>query len=107
MSLWEVQRFLFELNRATGRGAAFSQAPYRVVAEWDGQLTAREQDLLAACDVVGLYRHGVHGVLLAVTATALGTTPQQVRQELKAAYGLDEKGQPVPNTPVQTAIEEE
>lgn len=94
MSVHEIQRFLFETNRDPARSAAYRDRPKEAVSNWPGSLTADEQRLLADRDVVGLYRHGVHGVLLAVSSATLGITPPELRRRLKEAYGLDELGRP-------------
>lgn len=91
----EVERFLFHLNSRPQLAEAFAEDAVACVSSWEGPLETREQELLASADVTGLYRHGVHPVLLAVAASSLGVSPQEVRSRLKRSFGLDDEGRPV------------
>lgn len=95
MSVHEVERFLFQLNSRPELADAFAEDAAACVSSWDGPLEIAEQELLVSADVSGLYRHGVHPVLLAVAASSLGLSAQEVRVRLKRSFGLDDEGRPV------------
>jgi Aromatic-ring-opening dioxygenase LigAB, LigA subunit len=93
MSLYQVQKFLFQLNRDPARQQAY-------LADRDGalagyELTPEERDALVAPDIGFLYHLGVNGQILMYFAT-LHETPwtdylQQMRDGL-ATYGPVREG---------------
>lgn len=74
---------------------AFAQGARETIASWDGPIDAGEAELLVTADIPGLYRHGVHPVLLAVASSSLGVSAEDARAALKRDHGLDEQGRPV------------
>ncbi|HET6630923.1 MAG TPA: hypothetical protein VFG91_14215 [Woeseiaceae bacterium] len=70
MSLYQVQKFLYTLNRDGGVQAAFREGPERLLADYD--LTDEEREALADGDIGLLYVLGVNGQILMHYAAFLG-----------------------------------
>jgi hypothetical protein len=70
MSLYYLQKLLYNLNREPAVQAKFKANPDSVIAEYD--LTGEEQRALADHDVGMLYVLGVNGQLLMHYAALLG-----------------------------------
>lgn len=95
VSVHEVERFLFAVKSNPGLASSYRQDRVATVASWEGGLEPREIRLLETADFTGLYRHGVHPVLLASSAAALGVRAEEGRRQLKEAFGLDDAGRPL------------
>jgi hypothetical protein len=70
MSLYYLQKFLFEINRDSDVQADFRKNPYQVLERFD--LTTEERDAVAAGDVGLIYVLGANGQLLMHFAAFLG-----------------------------------
>jgi hypothetical protein len=70
MSLYYVQKLLYNLNREPATQRDFKADPMRVMAEYD--LTAEEKKALNDADIGLLYVFGVNGQLLMHFAALLG-----------------------------------
>lgn len=85
MSLHVVEKLLHELNRDPGRAARFREDP---AAELDGRdLTQEERRMIMERDVLALYRHGVHPLLLAPASRFFGLSQDDFRAALSPAIG--------------------
>lgn len=62
MSLYQVQKFLFQLNREPGRQAAYAADPHAATQDYD--LTADERTALIEADFGLLFHLGVNGQIL-------------------------------------------
>jgi aromatic-ring opening dioxygenase LigAB LigA subunit len=62
MSLYQVQKFLFQLNREPGRQEAFAADPFGATKGYD--LTAEETTALVDADIGLLFHLGVNGQIL-------------------------------------------
>ena len=87
MSLHAVERLLHAMNRDETKAAAFSQDRAAVLAQHEPELTADEIRMLKDADVLGLYRHGVHPLLLAPASRFFGLGQQEFRRALEPAIG--------------------
>jgi hypothetical protein len=85
MSLHSLERLLFELNRGLVKPDELRDDPDALFANRD--LSADERDWLERGDVLALYRHGVHPLLLAPASRIFGLDPQQFRDALAPAVG--------------------
>lgn len=85
MSLHAVERLLYELNRDPQKVAAFRADPDQVLA--GRELTPDEERWLRNSDVLALYRHGVHPLLLAPASRFFGIEQQAFRAMLAPAIG--------------------
>ena len=85
MSLHALERLLFELNRGVVKPDQLREDPGEVFANRD--LTVEERDWLDRGDVLALYRHGVHPLLLAPASRIFGLDPQEFRDALAPAIG--------------------
>jgi len=85
MSLHAVERLLHELNRDAARAQSFREDPQPVLAGRD--MTAAERAMLTSGDVLALYRHGVHPLLLAPASRFFGLDQPAFRAALKPAIG--------------------
>jgi hypothetical protein len=79
MSLYGVQKAMYDLKKDKGLQERFKQDAARALEGRD--LTAAERDKLAAGDLAGLYRMGVHPLLLAPYSRLMGI-PRPKYQEL-------------------------
>ncbi|MPZ13858.1 MAG: aromatic ring-opening dioxygenase subunit LigA [Chloroflexi bacterium] len=70
MSLYEVQKFLYQFNTDAALRAAFSADPEQVLA--DRMLTEVERSALRQRDFRALYAMGIHGLLLTPLANYSG-----------------------------------
>jgi hypothetical protein len=70
MSLYYLQKFLYELNRDEGTQAAFRKNPGEVLDKYE--LTAEERGALEEGDIGLLYVLGVNGQILMHYAAFLG-----------------------------------
>lgn len=70
MSLYQVQKLLFHVNRDQQLQARFVSDRESLVASYD--LTADERRAVLAADFHALYRMGVHSLLLGPLAATLG-----------------------------------
>jgi hypothetical protein len=78
MSLYQLQKFLFELNRDAGVQEDFRRDAARLLERYD--LTAEERDALVAGDVGLIYVLGANGQLLMHFAAFLGMAwPDYIR----------------------------
>ena len=62
MSLYQVQKFLFQLNRDPSRQEEYSTDPVAATADFD--LTAEERSALVEADIGLLFHLGVNGQIL-------------------------------------------
>ena len=62
MSLYNVQKFLYELNRDDRVQQAYRTDPQQAIARYD--LDAQERDALVGADIGLLYHLGVNGQIL-------------------------------------------
>jgi hypothetical protein len=85
MTLHGVERMLYELNRDPQKVGRFRSAPDDVLSEYD--LSDTEQHLLRARDVLGLYRLGVHPLLLAPASRFFEIDQRAFRALLAPAVG--------------------
>ena len=74
MSLYEVQKLLFHVNRDPKTWNRFLDERDRLVAEY--RLTEDEQHAVMETDFRRLYEMGVHSLLLGPLAAALGISFQ-------------------------------
>ena len=85
MSLYQVQKFLYHLNRDAKHKASFSDQPDALLAEYE--LTQEEATALREGDVGLLYVLGVNGQILMHFAAFLGVEwfdyLQQMRDGVK------------------------
>ncbi len=70
MSLYQVQKYLYTLNRDPGAQERFRQEPERLLDEYE--LAADEREALANGDIGLLYVLGVNGQILMHYAAFLG-----------------------------------
>ena len=70
MSLYEVQKLLFHVNREPKIFDRFLRARETLIAEY--RLTEEEQHALLETDFRSLYEMGVHSLLLGPLAATLG-----------------------------------
>lgn len=70
MSLYQVQKFLYTLNRDAGVQASFREEPEQLLADYD--LSDEEREALADGDIGLLYVLGVNGQILMHYAAFLG-----------------------------------
>ncbi|GGX62001.1 hypothetical protein GCM10011309_09930 [Litorimonas cladophorae] len=89
MSLYYVQKLLFNLNRDTAVQAQFKTDLEGLLAEYS--LTPEEQDWLRNGDVGELYIHGVNGQILMHYAAFIGLEWDEYIQAMKD--GLSVHGQ--------------
>lgn len=85
MTLHAVERLLHELNRDPVRAARFRDDPLSELESRD--LTTEERDMMVARDVLALYRHGVHPLLLAPASRFFGLNQDEFRAALAPAIG--------------------
>ena len=85
MSLHAVERLLYELNRDPGKVQQFQDDPEALLA--DRNLTDEERAWLTGGDVLALYRHGVHPLLLAPASRFFGLDQKDFREALAPAIG--------------------
>lgn len=85
MTLHAVERLLHELNRDPARAARFRE---ETTAELESRdLTPEERTMITERDVLGLYRHGVHPLLLAPASRFFGMDQEAFRAALAPAIG--------------------
>ena len=89
MSLYQVQKLLFHLNRDAGVQARFRDDLEGVLAEY--KLTEDERRWLREGDVGELYIHGVNGQILMHFAALIGQEWNEYIQAMKD--GLERHGQ--------------
>lgn len=89
MSLHGVERFLYELNRDPAKVDQFRRDPESMLS--GRALDDAERQWLQAGDVLALYRHGVHPLLLAPASRFFGLDQQSFRDALKPAIGERER----------------
>jgi hypothetical protein len=70
MSLYQIQKFLFDINRNESVQAQFREQKGSVLARYD--LTPEERDAIAAGDIGFIYVLGANGQLLMHYAAFLG-----------------------------------
>ncbi len=85
MTLHAVERLLYDLNRDPPKVGRFRAAPDEVMENYD--LTDSERDLLRSRDVLGLYRVGVHPLLLAPASRFFEIDQREFRAMLAPAAG--------------------
>lgn len=85
MTLHAVERLLHELNRDPARAARFREDPAAELETRD--LTPEEQNMIMNRDVLALYRHGVHPLLLAPASRFFGLDQDSFRAALAPALG--------------------
>jgi hypothetical protein len=62
MSLYQIQKLMYEVNRNPERRAEYRKDKAAFAARYD--LTAEEKDAVTQLDIRGLYQLGVHPLLL-------------------------------------------
>ena len=72
MSLYEVQKLLFHVNREPKMLDRFLDDREKLIAEY--RLTEEERRVLMKTDFRGLYAMGVHSLLLGPLAATLGVS---------------------------------
>ena len=70
MSLYQMQKFLFDINRDRGIQAQFREQRDKVLERYD--LTPEERDAIASADIGLIYVLGANGQLLMHYAAFLG-----------------------------------
>jgi hypothetical protein len=85
VSLHSVERLLYDLNRDPAKVAAFQAEPDAVLSEYE--LTQNEADWLVNRDILALYRHGVHPLLLAPASRFFQIDQRDFRAALAPAVG--------------------
>jgi Aromatic-ring-opening dioxygenase LigAB, LigA subunit len=70
MSLYQMQKFLFDINRDPGVQAEFRERPQALLGRY--QLTAEEHEAIAEGDIGLIYVLGANGQLLMHYAAFLG-----------------------------------
>jgi hypothetical protein len=89
MSLHALERLLFELNRGMASVDQLREDPDGLFAGRD--LSADERAWMTSGDVLALYRHGVHPLLLAPASRFFGLDPDRFRDALAPAIGERQK----------------
>jgi len=85
MSLHAVERLLHEMNRDAAMAERFRSDPDPVIG--GRGLTVDEITMLKSRDVLALYRHGVHPLLLAPASRFFGMDQATFRSALEPAMG--------------------
>jgi hypothetical protein len=88
MSLYQMQKFLFDINRDRSVQAQFREPPDQVLERYE--LTSEERDAIAAGDIGLIYVLGANGQLLMHYAAFLGMPWADYIAALRAgvsAYG--------------------
>lgn len=85
MSRHAVERLLFELNRDPAKAEQLRNDPHGLFADLD--LSKEERGWLTAHDVLALYRHGVHPLLLLPASRFFGMDQSALRAALAPAIG--------------------
>lgn len=85
MSLHAVERLLYELNRDPAKVAEFREHPEELLARY--ALTDEERGWFRERDILALYRHGVHPLLLAPASRFFGIGQSAFRAALAPAIG--------------------
>lgn len=85
MSLHSVERLLYELNRDPTKVARFRATPDEVLGQYE--LTDEERRWMRDRDILALYRHGVHPLLLAPASRFFEIDQQDFRASLAPAVG--------------------
>jgi hypothetical protein len=62
VSLYQLQKLMYEVNRSPERREAYRDDPAAFLARFD--LTDEEKEALARLDIRALYQRGVHPLLL-------------------------------------------
>lgn len=85
MSKHSVERLLYELNRDPAKVAAFHADPDALLAGYE--LTSQEAAWIRERDILALYRHGVHPLLLAPASRFFEIDQKDFRAALVPALG--------------------
>jgi hypothetical protein len=85
MSKHSVERLLYDLNRDPAKVAAFHVDPDAVLGGYE--LTPQEAGWLRERDILALYRHGVHPLLLAPASRFFEIDQKTFRGALAPALG--------------------
>lgn len=86
MSVYGVNRFIFELKRDKALQATFRTAPDSALAAFP--LEPAERDALKSGDLAYLYQQGVHPLLLAPYSRAMGISRPQYQAALAPFRGV-------------------
>ncbi|WP_151448637.1 hypothetical protein [Lacisediminimonas profundi] len=86
MSLYTVQQTLFRLKKDKPFSATFKELGAAALATLD--LSEQERDAVANGDLAGLYRMGVHPLLLAPYARLMGIARPRYQELLAPLAGL-------------------
>lgn len=89
MSTFEIERFIFSLKKDEKLQIGLSKRDAAIFQAFD--VSGEEIALIQAGDIKGLYRAGVHPLLLAPYARYMGIKPTEYHSELAALEG--ERGQ--------------
>lgn len=87
MSLHGVHRVLYSLNRDPAIAQRFREDRAAVLSGFAAQLDADETRWLQEGDVLSLYRHGVHPLLLVSASRLFGMEQSAYREALAPAVG--------------------
>jgi len=86
MSLHDVERLLFGLNRDQEQAAAFLEDPEAVLDEHP-HLSIEEHKMLSDRDVLSLYRYGLHPLLLVQASRFFGMQLIDFNEAIQPALG--------------------
>lgn len=87
MTLRGVERLMYQLNRDRELAEAFREDRGRVIREIGRDLDPIEIGWLESGDVLSLYRHGVHPLLLVAASRMYGIDQAAYRAALEPARG--------------------
>lgn len=85
MSLHSVERLLYDLNRDPAKVVKFHAETDAVLAAYE--LTEQEAEWMRSRDILALYRHGVHPLLLAPASRFFEIDQRDFRAALAPARG--------------------
>ncbi|MCY4427956.1 MAG: hypothetical protein OXC05_13140 [Halieaceae bacterium] len=86
MSLHAVERLLFTLNRDSDKADRFLNERASFI-DAEKYFTDEEKRMFTDGDVLALYRHGVHPLLLVQASRFFGMDGKQFHEVLKPAVG--------------------
>jgi len=86
VSLHDVERMLFGLNRDQEQAAAFVDDPHTVLEEHP-HLSRDERQMLSDRDVLSLYRYGLHPLLLVQASRFFGMQLPDFNEAIQPARG--------------------
>jgi len=86
MSLFETQKFIYNLKKDKSLQQSFRSEPDRALTDF--ALSALERDALKTGDLAALYRLGVHPLLIAPYSRFMGIPRPEYQEQLNPLRGL-------------------